>query len=308
MSVPKKISGAVRLDAAVSNSSLTARETVYQVVAAGESQVRVTFTSAEVGNNNVNDANQMLTADPTKAYNGQQDGGLAVRMQIEEANGTLGMAPVSRVADEGVVFITGDRKTTFDVRDLVSGAARGDEFEVVALGTNGNDTFIAKAEKLFNAYVYANGGAGNDILVGGKEDDFLVGGGGNDTLKGGLGTDTLVGGGGLDRFEFDKVSKAAGVDVIGIAGALFVAADDVIVLDPKAFKKLDANRDGVLDDALFGSSIKAVVTQPAGADALGSTMVVYDRNGDKAGGEFEIVKLLGVVTLTASNFLIESTT
>lgn len=45
----------------------------------------------------------------------------------------------------------------------------------------------------------ANGGSGNDVLVGGPAADFLSGGGGADTLRGQAGADHLCGGTGRDR-------------------------------------------------------------------------------------------------------------
>ncbi|MGJ3627259.1 hypothetical protein AB5I41_10500 [Sphingomonas sp. MMS24-JH45] len=52
-----------------------------------------------------------------------QDGGLAVRVQAEDADGNL-TGPVSRYDDEGITFIAGTQGITFDVRDLVGRAAR----------------------------------------------------------------------------------------------------------------------------------------------------------------------------------------
>ena len=66
-----------------------------------------------------------------------QDGGLAVRAQAEDADGML-MGPVSRFDDEGITFrATGD--FTFDVRDLVSGVERGNAFSGPVLIARGLD-------------------------------------------------------------------------------------------------------------------------------------------------------------------------
>lgn len=147
-------------------------------------QIRLTFTSAEVGNGNPLDGNTLSG----------QDGGLAVRVQAETATGDL-TGPISRFDDEGITFTTkGD--ATFDVRDLVSGAQRGDQFDVVTLGTSGADTINESGED--EAY-YINGGMGDDRITGGLANDFLVGGAGNDRLSGGPGNDTFIGGTGNDR-------------------------------------------------------------------------------------------------------------
>ncbi len=146
-------------------------------------QVRLTFTSGQVGNGNPNDSNTMAN----------QDGGLAVRLQAEDGSGNLS-GPIFRYDDEGTTFTAG-AGVTFDIRDLVSGAERGDQFGVVALGTSTDDTLTAvQGDRSY----YANAGMGDDAVTGSNANDFLVGGAGNDTLSGGLGSDILVGGGGSD--------------------------------------------------------------------------------------------------------------
>jgi Ca2+-binding RTX toxin-like protein len=155
--------------------------------AAGVTQVRLTFTSAEVGNNNINDGRTLAN----------QDGGYAVRMQAEDGSDAL-VGPISRYDDELITFVaTGD--LTFDVRDLVSGTARGDQFKVATLGSGGTDVidFTGRA-----VTYYVNGGGGNDIIAGGTVSDFLVGGVGNDRIDGKEGNDSFIGGAGADRFVF----------------------------------------------------------------------------------------------------------
>ncbi len=157
-------------------------------------QVRITFTSAEVGNGSPNDSNTMAN----------QDGGLAVRLQAEDAGGTPS-GPVSRFDDEGINFIAGG-DFTFDVRDLVTGAARGDQFKVVRLGTNGNDYY---EEPLNAGNTYINAGQGNDDVRGGGGNDFLVGGAGGDKLSGGDGNDSFIGGTGDDSIAGGRGNDTA---------------------------------------------------------------------------------------------------
>ena len=148
----------------------------------GQGQVRLTFTSSEVGNGSGEDSGVLAN----------QDGGLAVRLQAEDSSDGL-QGPVSRVDDEGITFFAGDG-VTFDVRDLVSGAARGDQFEIVKLGSVGAESIDPAGGR--SAYI--NAGLGNDQVKGGRGDDFLVGGGGDDTLLGGRGDDSFIGGAGDD--------------------------------------------------------------------------------------------------------------
>ncbi len=154
------------------------------VLVSGAGQVRLTFTSGEVGNANVNDGGILAN----------QDGGLAVRMQAEDgADGLTGA--ISRTDDEGITFVAA-AGTTFDVRDLPTGTARGNGFQVVTLGTSALESLTAVNPAL--SY-YINGGAGRDTITGGNVADFLVGGVDNDILDGGQGDDGLLGGAGVDR-------------------------------------------------------------------------------------------------------------
>jgi Ca2+-binding RTX toxin-like protein len=186
------------------------------------SRIRLTFTSAEIGNGLANDANTMAN----------QDGGLAVRLQSEDyADGLVG--PVSRYDDEGITFVASNEsapQVTFDVRDLVSGVSRGDLFEVVTLGTSGADVqtaVLAARPYYFNAGMgddQVTGGAGNDFLVGGAGNDMLDGGAGNDSFLGGAGADSLTGGIGNDMLaggtEDDTLDGGSGDDMlIGDAGS-----------------------------------------------------------------------------------------
>ena len=153
------------------------------LVSGRDTQVRLTFTSSEVGNGSATDSNTQTN----------QDGGLAVRFQAETVSGALTNL-VNRFDDEGINFV-GYNGITFDVRDLVSGAQRGNQFHEVQLGTSGRDKLFAVDT---HKSIYINAGLGNDVLTGGRAADFLVGGGGNDDMLGGRGNDSFIGGGGND--------------------------------------------------------------------------------------------------------------
>ena len=205
-------------------------------------QVRLTFTSSEVGNGDPRDADLLAS----------QDGGLAVRFQLEDASGNP-IGPISRYDDEGISFarLQGSG-LTFDVRDLVSGVQRGDQFDVVRLGTSGDDT-ISDAGRAVR--YYDNGGAGNDTLIGGTLVDFLVGGIGNDNLDGREGDDSLLGGAGADTFTFSGVTGndrildfVSGTDRIDFS-AFGIAAANVVATAAGADTVLDvdSNLDGTAD-------------------------------------------------------------
>ena len=232
---------------------------VVRVTADSIGQVRLTFTSADVGNGNAFDGNNAVN----------EDGGLAVRLQLENADGTLTPGgSVSRFEDEGITFSSGKPGVTFDVRDLPTGTQRGDQFEVVRLGTQANDRLgVANPSRSY----YINAGAGDDTVTGGNASDFLVGGVGNDFLAGGAGNDMLLGGAGQDtfaidagRFEdrlFDGGRGSPGVDTI----LDFSAADDIIQLSRQVFRDLVP---GQLNPNAFSSS---------GAATSATQRVIYDQ-------------------------------
>ena len=192
-------------------------------------QIRITFTSAEVGNGDPNDGSAIAP----------QDGGLAVRVQAEDALGNL-VGPVSRFDDEGITFkAKGD--ALFDVRDLVTGASRG-LFDEVILGTARNDELGDDDDDRpsrrddddrrgdddddddrrgrddddddddAESY-YINGGMGNDRIFGGALNDFLVGGAGNDRLFGRAGDDGFIGGTGNDVIRGGRGIDTANVTI-----------------------------------------------------------------------------------------------
>lgn len=219
--------------------------------------IRVTFTSADVGNANPLDGNNAVN----------EDGGLAVRIQAEDAAGNL-IGSVSRFDDEGITFETkGDAK--FDVRDLPTGTQRGDGFDVVTLGTSGNDTFNESGE---NEAYYINAGGGNDTIIGGLLNDFLVGGAGNDRLEGRQGDDSLLGGGGSDVFVFTGTNRefgldrildfTTGVDKIDLSAYGITAANVTSTTrQTSTFLLIDTDKDGVTDLNIV------IVGAPAPADS-----------------------------------------
>lgn len=192
----------------------------------GMGNIRLTFTSAEVGHGNANDGNAMAN----------QDGGLAVRVQSEDADGNL-TGPVSRYDDEGTTFLAGTQGITFDVRDLVSGAARGNAFEGVVLGTSGADTLTFFPPFRAGQNFYYNAGMGDDVVTAGDANDFLVGGGGNDRLEGGGGDDQFIGGAGRDRFVY-SLAADTGNDTINDFAKI-----DLLVSDARL---RDGNNDGII--------------------------------------------------------------
>ena len=222
------------------NVDLGAGNDIVSVTAAAGSQIRLTFTSAEVGNGTSLDSGLLAN----------QDGGLAVRMQLEDGAGALTGA-VSRYDDEGITFIA-SAGATFDVRDLVSGTERGDGFQIVKLGTSGDDV-IDDAGRAFT--YYTNGGGGNDTLGGGTLADFLVGGAGNDRLNGNEGDDSFIGGGGADVFVFTDTTSddrildfVSGTDQIDFTALAITSANvSTMASGADTIISVDTNLDATVD-------------------------------------------------------------
>jgi Ca2+-binding RTX toxin-like protein len=230
------------------NVNLGAGDDTVSIVAPAGGQIRLTFTSAEVGNGNANDNDGSGGNDPMNL----QDGGLAVRLQLEGAGDTLTAANiVSRFDDEGITFTT-INDATFDVRDLLSGAQRGDQFDVVTLGTEANNTFDVSG-KVDDYYI--NAGAGDDTITGGLGADFLVGGAGNDRINGREGNDTFIGGAGSDTFIFsgtvgnDRINDfVTGTDKIDLSAYGITSANvNTLASGFDTIVSVDSNMDGTAD-------------------------------------------------------------
>ena len=225
----------------------------------GTGQYRVSFTSGEVGNGSANDA----------GTGANQDGGLAVRVQREDANGNL-TGDILRTDDEGIQFIAGTQGITFDVRDLVSGAQRGDTFEGVVLGTSGDDVMSFFPPFRAGQAFYYNGGQGNDTINGGDAGDFLVGGAGNDSLFGNAGADTFIGGAGNDY-----IVGGAGIDTVNYGGAtagvtarLFGSTSSDGQGGTDTLSGIENAVGGAFNDILIGNGANNVLTGGAGGDTL----------------------------------------
>jgi Ca2+-binding RTX toxin-like protein len=93
-------------------------------------------------------------------------------------------AIVSEAGNKIVVTVNG--QTTTEPKGAVS--------LIVFTGGAGDDVFINTT----SIASFADGGAGNDVLVGGRGVNILSGGSGNDTLVGGPKNDILMGGSGDD--------------------------------------------------------------------------------------------------------------
>ncbi|MDD2370011.1 MAG: hypothetical protein PHQ90_11980, partial [Sulfuricurvum sp.] len=125
-------------------------------------------------------------------------------------NGTTDMGTLTKSISSATVSLTSSTQTLSDTDFVVLDATASHTFQTTdalgniwsdttsykyAIGGSGNNTINLSA--LTGVYE-ANGGAGNDTIVGSSSSDYIVGGSGNDTLYGNNGNDTLIGGDGND--------------------------------------------------------------------------------------------------------------
>jgi Ca2+-binding RTX toxin-like protein len=107
-------------------------------------------------------------------------------------NGTNGDDVALVVGDAGVVSVFGLASQV----GITGAEATNDRLVLNALA--GDDVVEASGLAANGILLTADGGAGNDVLIGGDGDDILLGGLDDDVLIGGLGTDVLDGGDGDD--------------------------------------------------------------------------------------------------------------
>lgn len=134
----------------------------------------------------------------------------------------------------------------------------------------------------------------NNSLIGNKGANTLDGGAGDDVLDGGLGKDVLTGGVGHDIFRFTNLSKDTITD--------FSVTDDTIQLENSVFTKLIATGELSADNFRVGT---------AAADAndfviynSNTGALIYDSNGNSAGGATQIAVLGIGLALTHSDFMV----
>ena len=163
-------------------------------------------------------------------------------------------------------------------------------------------------------FATALNGVGNNLnnaITGNNFNNTLAGGNGNDTLKGGLGADTLigaagndmlVGGAGNDFLVFNTAPNTASNRDI-IADFHNLAGDnDTIRMENAVFAKLGAA--GALNPQFFKVA-------PAATDANDYIVynrttgaLIYDVNGNAAGGAVQFATIANHAVLTASDFVV----
>jgi Ca2+-binding RTX toxin-like protein len=146
-----------------------------------------------------------------------------------------------------------------------------------------------------------SGGGGGDELYGGNKRDVLHGDAGDDQLDGGGGNDTLTGGAGHDTFVFDSALGQIGVDTI----TDFTHGVDSIALNKMYFTELGAS--DAAGNLASGKFFVGAAAHDADDRILynpSNGYLIYDSNGNAAGGSHHFATLHANLTLTHADFLV----
>jgi hypothetical protein len=210
--------------------------------------------------------------------------------------------------------------------------------EKLQLNANGgNDTFSATGNLAALIQITADGGTGNDTILGSNGIDLLLGGDGNDFIDGQQGNDTAFLGAGDDVFQWDPgdgsdtAEGQAGFDTMlfnGSAGdeqfeasangqrVRFTRNLGNIVMDLNDVERIDLNALGGVDkltvNDMSGTDLVELNANLAGTigggagDAAGDTIIVNGTNDDDiidvfgAGSSVSVLGLATRVNVTGS--------
>jgi Ca2+-binding RTX toxin-like protein len=144
-------------------------------------------------------------------------------------DGQVGVGRFTLTVDSSEVFdVSGEGgNDTFQVNDLTGTGVNLVKFD----GGDGNDTLDGTKT---STRLEAEGGLGDDELIGSSVADTLNGGDGNDTIAGEKGNDIMMGGNGDDTLEWDDgdgsdiISGGAGNDTVEVEGAV-TGADSFVL-------------------------------------------------------------------------------
>jgi len=176
---------------------------------------------------------------------------------------------------------------------LTTGQGSGGDAQGDTLATIENLTGSA-----FNDYL--TGSSAANTLVGLNGNDTLSGSGGADTLIGGAGNDTLTGGSGGDFFQFDSALNAT-TNVDSITD--FNVAADTVRLDNAIFTALGSTTGTLAADMFFkGAAAHDADDRIIYNDATGA--LIYDSNGNAAGGAIQFATLSKGLQITYADFVV----
>lgn len=200
---------------------------------------------------------------------------------------------VDEAADGGAGTDTVHSTVSFNLGNTT--VVKGSVENLVLLGTtNKSGTGNALSNTL-------SGNAGNNILSGFAGNDTIDGGLGNDLINGGVGNDILTGSAGLDTFSFSNALNAM-TNVDTING--FDVADDTIRLENSVFTAIVGT--GTLTAAQFVTNTTGLAADADDRIIYDSDTgrLLYDSDGDGAGGSVHFATVGTNLGITASDFFV----
>jgi Ca2+-binding RTX toxin-like protein len=172
----------------------------------------------------------------------------------------------------------------------------GTSEELVLNASGGNDTLVCSGNLAALIHITADGGAGDDVLLGGNGADMLLGGDGNDFLDGQQGADTALMGAGDDVFQWDPgdgsdiVEGENGTDTMVFNGnganELFdLSADGDRLRFTRSVGEIIMDCDGLerIDLPALGNADTIVVKSLVGTDVAEVNIDLAAVPGDAAG-------------------------
>lgn len=197
--------------------------------------------------------------------------------------------------------------------DTMSGGAGFDSYIVDNAGDTIIENFDAGTDKISSSVTYTLplnvenlvltgtaviNGTGNNLsnsLTGNSANNQLNGSDGNDILNGGLGTNTLTGGVGNDIFRFTTLGHVDTVtdfnvanDTIELENSVFTALNTLGVLAPDQFR-IGAQATDANDFIIYNST---------------TGVLIYDANGNGAGGAVQVAKIGSGLALTNADIVV----
>jgi len=225
------------------------------------------------------------------------DGQVVLNMVLEVQSGESGLSVASLLE----AFEDGSFYKFFAGNDVIHGTDFTNGDEEGGLGQTINGDVLRGWDGNDKIFAYAGddelwGGGGKDTLDGGTGNDALMGGSGNDSLSGGFGNDSLYGGSGADKLVFDTALSSANKDTV----YAFSRGSDKLVLDDDIFtrfaKKTTIEAKNLKIGTAAGDADDYLVFNPS------NNTLYYDADGSGTGVAVEVAELLGVTTLSASDF------
>ncbi len=168
---------------------------------------------------------------------------------------------------DNVTSVTGDFGTGRDQVRILPKVGTLRPLTIALAGGDGDDLLLNESP----TPVSFDGGAGNDLLLGGDGSDTLTGGAGDDILAGGAGRDVLRGGDGDDSLNWQAgrgadfvLDGGAGTDTLVVSGS---AADEQFAVTA-AGGLIGVAVTGAVSDSVTASFEKLRLSGQGGADTV----------------------------------------